>query len=143
MAIGLTCRGRLTRIVAESVDRPHLENLMDDHVLAQDAMDSSKVARIREDMERAEGRAACSRTTSNRSFSRPSKDRRHDSRTGAATARNHQRPGERPQPRPCNRRRRGSPAPLREDRFREGSDRAHQASRLQRSYVLGIRYSTP
>jgi len=29
---------------------------MDDHVLAQDAMDSSKVARVREDMERAEAR---------------------------------------------------------------------------------------
>jgi len=49
-------RARLTRIVAESVDRPRLENLMDDHVLAQDAMDSSKVARVREDMERAEAR---------------------------------------------------------------------------------------
>jgi SNF2 family DNA or RNA helicase len=48
-------RARLTRVV-EGINRQHLEKLLDDHVLAQDVMDSSRVARIRESMERAEAR---------------------------------------------------------------------------------------
>jgi superfamily II DNA or RNA helicase len=49
-------RARLTRVVANAVDRPHLETLLSDHALAHDSMDSSRVARVREDMERAEAR---------------------------------------------------------------------------------------
>jgi len=49
-------RARLTRAIEQGVDRPHLEGLIEDHALAHDAMDSSRVARIREDMERAEAR---------------------------------------------------------------------------------------
>jgi superfamily II DNA or RNA helicase len=49
-------RARLTRAVEHGVDRPHLEGLIDDRALAHDAMDSSRVARIREEMERAEAR---------------------------------------------------------------------------------------
>jgi SNF2 family DNA or RNA helicase len=48
-------QARLTQAV-ESVDRKHLESLIEERVLAHDAMDSSRVARIREDMERAEAR---------------------------------------------------------------------------------------
>ena len=48
-------RAKLTRAV-EGVNRQHLEELIEDRVLAHDAMDSSRVARIREDMERAEAR---------------------------------------------------------------------------------------
>jgi SNF2 family DNA or RNA helicase len=48
-------RARLTRVV-EGINRQHLARLLDDHVLAQDVMDSSRVARIRENMERAEAR---------------------------------------------------------------------------------------
>ncbi len=49
-------RARLTRAVADGVDRPHLRGLIEERALAHDAMDASKVARIREDMERADAR---------------------------------------------------------------------------------------
>jgi len=49
-------RARLTRAVADGVDRPHLQGLIEERALAHDAMDASKVARIREDMERADAR---------------------------------------------------------------------------------------
>ena len=49
-------RARLTRTIEHGVDRPHLEGLIEDRALAHDAMDSSRVARIREEMERAEAR---------------------------------------------------------------------------------------
>ena len=49
-------RARLTHAIEHGVDRPHLEGLIEDRALAHDAMDSSRVARIREEMERAEAR---------------------------------------------------------------------------------------
>jgi superfamily II DNA or RNA helicase len=49
-------RARLTRAIEQGVDRPHLEGLIEDRALAHDVMDSSRVARVREDMERAEAR---------------------------------------------------------------------------------------
>jgi superfamily II DNA or RNA helicase len=49
-------RSRLTRAIEDSVDRPHLEGLIEDRALAHDVMDSSRVARVREEMERAETR---------------------------------------------------------------------------------------
>jgi len=49
-------RARLTQAVEHGVDRPHLQALIEDRALAHDAMDSSRVARVREDMERAEAR---------------------------------------------------------------------------------------
>ncbi|TAH38056.1 MAG: DUF3883 domain-containing protein [Planctomycetota bacterium] len=49
-------RARLTRAIEHGVDRPHLESLIEDRALAHDAMDSSRVARVREEMERAEAR---------------------------------------------------------------------------------------
>lgn len=49
-------RSRLTRAIEHGVDRPHLEGLIEERALAHDAMDSSRVARIREEMERAEAR---------------------------------------------------------------------------------------
>jgi len=49
-------RARLVRAVEKGIDRPSLEALLEDHALAHDAMDSSRVARIREEMERAEAR---------------------------------------------------------------------------------------
>lgn len=47
-------RARLTRAIENGVDRPHLESLIDVGALAHDVMDSSRVARVRETMERAE-----------------------------------------------------------------------------------------
>jgi SNF2 family DNA or RNA helicase len=49
-------RARLTRSIEHGVDRPHLLELIEDRALAHDAMDSSRVARVREEMERAEAR---------------------------------------------------------------------------------------
>lgn len=49
-------RARLTQAVEHGVDQPHLQELIEDRALAHDAMDASRVARIREDMERAEAR---------------------------------------------------------------------------------------
>jgi superfamily II DNA or RNA helicase len=49
-------RARLIQAIADAVDRPHLQDLLEERALAHDVMDSSRVARVREDMERAEAR---------------------------------------------------------------------------------------
>ena len=52
----LEVRARLTQAVSAAVDRRQLQTLIEDNALVQDAMDSAQVARVREDMERAEAR---------------------------------------------------------------------------------------
>jgi hypothetical protein len=49
-------RARLTLAIEHGVDRPHLQELIEDRALAHDTMDWSRVARVREEMERAEAR---------------------------------------------------------------------------------------
>lgn len=49
-------RDRLNIAIDGGVDRANLESLIEDRALAHDVMDASRVARIREDMERAEAR---------------------------------------------------------------------------------------
>jgi superfamily II DNA or RNA helicase len=49
-------RARLTHAIEHGVDRPHLQALLEDHALARDAMDASRVAKVREEMERADAR---------------------------------------------------------------------------------------
>ncbi|MCC6175193.1 MAG: DUF3883 domain-containing protein, partial [Chloroflexi bacterium] len=49
-------RARLTRVVANAFDPSQLQDLIEDRALAHDAMDASRVYRIREEMERAEAR---------------------------------------------------------------------------------------
>ncbi|MBN8477376.1 MAG: DUF3883 domain-containing protein [Burkholderiales bacterium] len=49
-------RARLTMQIDGAVDQKRLTDLVEDHALAHDAMDRSKVCRIREAMERAEAR---------------------------------------------------------------------------------------
>jgi SNF2 family DNA or RNA helicase len=49
-------RARLTQAIANAVDRPQLQALLEERALAHDAMDVSRVARVREEMERAEAR---------------------------------------------------------------------------------------
>src|SRR3990167_4686038 len=49
-------RARLTEAIAHAVDRKQMEDLLEDRALAHDAMDASRVYRIREEMERAEAR---------------------------------------------------------------------------------------
>jgi superfamily II DNA or RNA helicase len=49
-------RARLTRVVEDAFDREQLRDLLEERALAHDAMDASRVYRIREEMERAEAR---------------------------------------------------------------------------------------
>ena len=49
-------RARLTRAVEHAVDTGRLQDLLEERALAHDAMDASRVARVREEMERAEAR---------------------------------------------------------------------------------------
>lgn len=49
-------RAKLTQAIANAVNRPHLQDLLEERALAHDAMDAGRVARVREDMERAEAR---------------------------------------------------------------------------------------
>jgi superfamily II DNA or RNA helicase len=49
-------RARLNQVVANAFDQSKLQDLIEDSALAHDAMDASKVHRVREDMERAEAR---------------------------------------------------------------------------------------
>ena len=49
-------RSRLTRVVEDAFDRAQLQDLLEERALAHDAMDASRVHRIREDMERAEAK---------------------------------------------------------------------------------------
>ena len=46
----------LTTVLDTALDRCHLQSLLEERVLAHDAMDASQVQRIREDMERADAR---------------------------------------------------------------------------------------
>jgi SNF2 family DNA or RNA helicase len=49
-------RAKLTQTIANAVDRPQLQALLEERALAHDTMDASRVARVREEMERAEAR---------------------------------------------------------------------------------------
>jgi SNF2 family DNA or RNA helicase len=49
-------RARLTTVLDQALDRTKLQDLLDEHALAHEAMDASRVQRIREDMERSEAR---------------------------------------------------------------------------------------
>ena len=49
-------RARLTTVVEHSLDFSHIQDLLEERALVHDAMDLTKVQRIREDMERAEAR---------------------------------------------------------------------------------------
>lgn len=49
-------RARLTQSIADAVDQKRLQELLEEKALAHDVMDTSHVARVREDIERAETR---------------------------------------------------------------------------------------
>jgi len=49
-------RNRLSQVVDNAMDREKLRDLIEEHALARDSMDASRVQEIREDMERAEVR---------------------------------------------------------------------------------------
>ncbi|MEI8164900.1 MAG: helicase-related protein [Chloroflexales bacterium] len=49
-------RAKLTQAIAHAVDRQQIQDLLEERALAQDSMDARQVARVREDMERAEAK---------------------------------------------------------------------------------------
>jgi len=49
-------RARLDRVIADAVERSRLQELIEERALAHDVMDASRVARVREEMARAEAR---------------------------------------------------------------------------------------
>lgn len=49
-------RARLTHVVENAFDRTQIEDLLEDRALVHDSMDTSRVRRVREEMERAEAR---------------------------------------------------------------------------------------
>ena len=49
-------RARLTTVLDQALDRGQLQDLLEERALAHDAMDASKVHRVREEMERADAR---------------------------------------------------------------------------------------
>ncbi|MBA3352351.1 MAG: DUF3883 domain-containing protein [Blastocatellia bacterium] len=49
-------RARLETAIAHAVDREHIQDLVEQSALANDTMDASRVARVREEMERADAR---------------------------------------------------------------------------------------
>lgn len=49
-------KAHLEKTIADAVDQNHLRDLLEEKALAHDSMDASRVARVREDMERAEAR---------------------------------------------------------------------------------------
>ncbi len=49
-------KAHLTTVVEHALDRAQLQTLLEEHALAHDAMDASRVQRIRQDMERAAAR---------------------------------------------------------------------------------------
>ncbi|MGE5552981.1 MAG: helicase-related protein [Betaproteobacteria bacterium] len=49
-------RARLTQVIADAFDRQQLQDLLEERALAHDVIDSARLQRIREEMERAEAR---------------------------------------------------------------------------------------
>jgi len=49
-------RAKLTQAIENAVDRQQIQDLLEERALAHDAMDARQVARVREDMERAEAK---------------------------------------------------------------------------------------
>ena len=101
-----------------------LQDLLEERALAHDAMDASRVHRIREDMERAEARRLQPHYIE--SFFLEAFQRLGGTVQAARAAplRDHPRPGAGAQPRPPDRHRRAGAAALRAHRLREGADRA-------------------
>ena len=135
-------RARLTRAIEHGVDRPHLEDLLEDRALAHDAMDASRVARVREEMERAEARRLQPHYIESfflEAFKRLGGTvRQREPRRYEVT----HVPGAGAQPRPPDRHRRAGAGALRAHRLREGPDRAARASRSPPSSARATRCST-
>ncbi len=110
-------RLRLTEVVDHAFDRERLVELIEQHALVQDSLDTTEVRRIREDMERAEARRL-----------QPHAARGNGARAGAGEVRGHPRARNATQP---DAGRQGlDTSQLRAHHVREGADlRAEQAAR--------------
>ena len=117
-------RARLTQVVDDALDRSQLQDLLEERALAHDAMDASRVHRIREDMERAEARRLQPHYIE--SFFLEAFQRLGGTVQAARAAplRDHPRPRAGAQPRPPDRHRRAGAAALRAHRLREVAGRA-------------------
>ena len=116
-------RARLTQVVADAFDREQLQDLLEERALAHDAMDASRVHRIREDMERAEARRLQPHYIESfflEAFQRSAAP----CESASPPLRGHARPGAGAEPRPADRHRRAGAAALRAHRLREGAGRA-------------------
>ena len=109
---------------SNALDRDQLQDLLEERALAHDAMDASRVHRIREDMERAEARRLQPHYIESFFLEAFQRLGGIGQAARAAPLRGHPRPGAGAQPRPPDRHRRAGAAPLRAHRLREGAGRA-------------------
>ena len=116
-------RARLETAVDHALDRGRLQDLLEERALAHDAMDASRVQRIREDMVRrsTSTTAALRRVVLPRSV--PASRRRREAARGPAL-RDHPRSGAGSESGPLGRHRRAGVAALRANRVREIAGRA-------------------
>ena len=117
-------RARLTTVLEHALDRGQLRDLLEERALAHDAMDASRVHRIREDMERAEARRLQPHYIE--SFFHDAFQRLGGSAKQRETAplRGHPRPGPGAQSRPPDRHRRAGAPPLRAHCLRQVARRS-------------------
>ncbi len=117
-------RARLDTAVDQALDRSALQDLLEDRQLVHDAMDATRVQRVRADMERAEARRLQPRYHYIESFFREAfrripPVRRNGAATRAPPLPGDARPGVDPEPRSGDRGRGARAAALRTDRVRE------------------------
>ena len=96
-------RARLDTAVDQALDRAALQDLLEERQLVHDAMDATRVQRVREEMERAEARppaAALHRVVLPRGVPAA---RRRGAATGDTPLRGDARPGAAPETRPRDR----------------------------------------
>ena len=113
-------RARLDTAVDQALDRATLQDLLEERQLVHDAMDASRVQRVREEMERAEARRLQPHYIEsffNEAFRQLGGSARQREPPLPGVARS----GPDPEPRPGDRDQRASPPPLRTDRVREAA----------------------
>ena len=136
-------RARLNTAVDQALDRATLQDLLEERQLVHDAMDASRVQRVREEMERAEARRLQPHYIESffreafRQLGGSVRQRETAPLPGVA------RSGPDPEPRPAARDQRASPPPLRTDRVREAAARPARAALGGFRLPGPIRCSTP
>ena len=119
---------RLTQAIEAPFDRSHLEELLEDRALVAEIMDKSRVASVREDMERAQARRLQPHYIERVLHGGIQAAGWDDPAARVAALRDHARAGAHPPSRPCHRRRRAGARTVRAGRVREGTDRSAGAA---------------